>query len=460
MKRIIVALFALSCFVHLEGSTIPALNFNDPLPMRSYYYPYEFLNTQPKARAAGDLTKEIPEVCSFAVSPYVNTSDWSVDPAGLRVMLGNVHGPFGLLSWTYGTVPIGQTENPILVEVGNHHFAATDLSEYKYSTTEYADPAKNFGFFDIPTHYKKMGARFIVSGRVADFVISAYGGVCDMRQSLTGLEDRTQSTTAPSLISPYTTDTVDADVDYMYQNLTRQWTTVFDQMGINYNDWQRIGLEDINLELIWRRNIPIQQEDEDTEWTRFIIVPHFRLTATGGFGDPQDPDVYLSLPFGNNGHSSFSASAGVAFAFNETIEVILEGGATGFTSQTQCIRVPTSSYQSSFYPYKTNVKISPAPIYHGSLALNAHYFIDRLSTFVQFEYANHSQNDYSLVVYDPSFDFTRLQADTEWKYGVLNVGLSYDLSPCVSLGGACQLPMMQRGTFQAHTFMIGIGANF
>jgi hypothetical protein len=293
-------------------------------------------------------------------------------------------------------------------------------------------------------------------------IVSINGGFCDMRQSITALEDQTPNATSPKCIGrlPNETSQFATDQQNVENLLTRQWQTVLQQLGIDYNDWHEIGIEDPTISLTYRGNIPVQQEIKDRKWTKFLIIPHATVSFTGGLGDTQDPDKLLSLPFGSNGHNSISIAAGLGLAFNDTIEVFAEGCATQYSTKTQSMRVPTSLYQFGLYPYKTSVKVSPSNTYSGSFGLNAHYFVDRLSAYVQAAYASHEQDSMELVQNDPAYIISKLEEDTEWKYGAVNLGLNYDLSPNISLGGACQIPMGRRGAYQTNTFMLGMTGTF
>ena len=282
-----------------------------------------------------------------------------------------------------------------------------------------------------------------------------------MRQSMTGLEDQTANADGTSMgVASQETANFTTDKLTLYNALTRQWQKVLTQIGVNYNDWHQIGLEDSTISLTYRGNIPVQQEAKDHKWTQFLIIPHITVSATGAFGDTKNPDILLSLPFGNNGHHAVSISAGCAFAFNDTIEVFGEATATQYLEKVHQMRVPTSIYQSGLYPYKTAVKVTPANTYQGSFGINAHYFIDRLSGYVQATYAAHEKDAMELVTYHSAYCIDKLKADTEWKFGSVNIGLNYDLSPNISLGGAAQLPMGRRGAYLTNTFMVGLTGTF
>ncbi len=458
MKRKVIAFLSLFFWVETECSWTQ-LNYNDAVPLISPNYPFDFLNSEIKADYAHDTMRDIAERVQISFNLFTERTDVANNQDGIRVAAGDVYGRIGLLAMSYGDVPTGQKQAQLLTEIAGTDFTFVTAT---MGTTEYADPSKNFGFLINPAQYKKSGIRMNGSVRLFEnVVISIYGGVCDMRQSITGLVDQTLNANITSMggSSGEATEFA-ADKLTLYNGLTRQWQEVLTQIGVNYQDWHEIGIEDTTIALTYRGNIPVQQEEKDNKWTQFLIIPHVTLSFTAALGDKKDPDILLSLPFGNNGHNGVSISAGCAFAFNDTIEVFGEATATQYFSTTLQMRVPTSLYQSGLYPYKTSVKSSPANSYQGNFGLNAHYFLDKLSGYVQAIYASHEQDNLALIFNDPAYDISRLEADTEWKFGAVNLGLNYDLSPNISLGGAAQLPMARKGAYLTNTFMIGMTATF
>ncbi len=435
------------------------LNQNDALPLLSTLYPFDFLNSDVKASYAHDITKDIAERFQLSVNLFTQSTNWANDADGFRVPTGDVNGRLGLLPMCYGSVPTGKTESTILTNIAGTAFTFVTAN---FNATEYSDPAQYFGFFSVASQYRKMGTRFQVSGRIFEnVVITLNAGACDMRQSSTGIIDERLLANVVTMGGSTAVQTeFSADTVTLYNVLTRQWKDVMHDIGVNYSDWHALGIEDMSLQFTYRKNIPVQQEADDRKWTKFVFIPHLTVIATGAFGEKKNPDILLSLPFGNNGHHSLSLMAGLALAFNETIEVFAEGGITEYASQNQDLRVPTSIYQSGLYPYKTRVKVTPSNTYQGTFGLNAHYFIDKLSTFVQVNYAAHEHDSFELLQYDPAYILSRLETDTEWKYGVVNVGLNYDLSPSISLGAAAQLPMGNRASYLSNTFMIGMTGTF
>lgn len=447
----------------LIGRTPIQLNYVDTLPLYSPMYPYDFLNTEAKARYAGDLTRNISERVQFSFNLFMETTNYANTLSGDRVFAADVHGRIGLLAMCYGSVPAGQTESALVTAIGNTAFTTPGITG-NMDSTAFADPNQQFGFLKNPSTYRKLGVRGFGAFRILEnLTVYMYGGFCDMRQSMTGLEDQTPyatytsigGTSAGSGSSSFATDQ-----SKVQQGLTRQWQNVLTQIGVDYNNWQAMSIEDPTVQITYRQNFPIQQEDEDHVWTKFVIIPHLTAGVTAGFAESQNPNILLSLPFGNNGHTAFTLSVGLAMSFNDTIEIFADGEINQYNTLTKLMRVPTSAYQYGLFPYATKVKVSPANVYRGTFGLNAHYFIDRLSGYVQVAYAHHSEDSYQLVNYDSAYNLLRLKQDSEWKYGAVNIGLNYDLSPNVSLGGAAQFPMNRRGAYLTNTFLIGMTATF
>jgi hypothetical protein len=463
MKRNYIASLALLFLVQTTSPLLVQLNYFDSLPLISPVYPFDFLNSEIKADYAGDQIKDIAERVQFSANLFMQTTNYANNQDGIQVPAGDIHGRIGLLAMTYGSVPKGQRKTTLLTTAGGTAFTTGGTITGNLSTTEYADPNQQFGFLSNPAQFRAAGTRMNGSIRLFEnVVISVNGGFCDMRQSITGLEDQTPYASSPTCIGRLADEDTEftTDKQNVENLLTRQWQKALQQLGIDYSDWHEIGIEDPTISLTYRGNIPVQQEADNRKWTKFLIIPHATVSFTAGLGDTQNPDKLLSLPFGSNGHNSISIAAGVGLAFNETIEVFAEGCATQYTTKTQLMRVPTSLYQFGLYPYKTSVKVSPANTYSGSFGLNAHYFVDRLSGYVQVAYASHEQDDMELIQNDPAYIISKLEEDTEWKYGAVNLGLNYDLSPNISLGGACQLPMGRRGAYLTNTFMLGMTGTF
>ena len=457
-KLLLIAIAAWSTSIHSDTK----LNYHDYLPISSIGYPFEFLNSDYKAECAGDLTKEISESVSLTVMTFMQNADYGYNSAGTRVPAGETLGRINLLGLTYGSrPPTGQTANSLLTAAGalTYHDIADDDS-INFNNDNMTDLQQNFGFLGIPAEYRKIGTRMQLDFKCFNnFIITLQGGVCDMRQSVTGYTDMTPYTNQSSLGSDDSAD-LTLDKAQVYNNLTRLYKEIFDGIGINPNNWHALGIEDAKIALTWRANLPVQQESESNNWTKFVIIPHVTITGVGAFGNNKNPDILLSLPFGNNGHHALDFSTGLAFAFNETVELFVQGGMTSFSNRRYAERVPTNIYQSRVYQYKTDIKVNPSNTVHASTGINAHYFMDRLSAYVQLNYASHEKDTIELVNYDSVYKPERLARDTEWKAAVMNIGLTYDFSPNFSMGGTIQVPIHQRATYSTNTFGFGMTCTF
>lgn len=456
-KLLLIAIAAWSNPIHTDTR----LNYHDPLPIASIGYPFEFLNSDYKAELAGDLTKQISETVSLSCMGFMQNADYGYNSSGTRVPAGDIFGRLGLLPMTYGSAPTGKTESSILSTAGDLTY--TDINNdnsITFDNDNMPDLSQNFGFLSAPIEYRKVGARMQLDFRLFQgLMITVQGGACDMRQTVTGYTDMT-SATAQSSLGWDDADDLTTDKAKVVNKLMRLHKELFTEIGINGENWHCLGIEDPKIALTWRGNIPVQQDSESRSWTKFVIIPHITLTAIGGFGTTKNPDILLSLPFGNNGHHALTLSSGVAFAFNDTIETFVEAGITEFSERRYTERVPTNIYQSRIYQYKTDIRVKPANTFHASGGLNAHYFVDRLSGYVQLHYGSHEKDDIQLVTYDAAYKPARLAQDTEWKTMVLNIGLTYDLSPNMSMGGIVQIPLHQRATYTSNTFGFGLSCTF
>lgn len=278
-----------------------------------------------------------------------------------------------------------------------------------------------------------------------------------MKQTVTQYADRTSSASEGDVFKSNTAlaaGAFDADKDIIELNLMDKRTEIFKQMNINGDDWNEAGPEDVTFGLAWRHNFRVNQYSDPKEWSPFIFTPHLRVAGTFAVGKAKDPDVLLSLPFGNNGHHAIHASGGFGVDFYDTVEFSIEGGATHYFDRTYTERVPTHKLQSLLFPYKTEVKVEPGKTWHMAMCLNAHNFIDHLSVYAQYSYLNHGVNSIALTTPDAAFIPSRLEEQTNYKAQMLDVGFNYDLSPNMTFGFLWQAPLSQRGTYKAHSILL------
>lgn len=435
-------------------SAYTTLNFHDVYPLYNTRYHFNLMNEEQKEIIKEFDGKNIRERIGISASFVGQKATYARNLDKVKVLAGDVHGRLNMVGLTYGSIPTGQTQPALLTTAAGQTF--TTVAGAGLDDATYSDLNQNFGFFSLPTKYRKIGARFNIAIRFLDScVFSMQGGVVDMKQTITAYTDKTSQAAAADVFHTTGSGSVSSgDQTIVEQYLMDQRTAIFTQMGIDAQDWNKAGAEDISFCLAFRHNISVNKHHEEgKEWTRFIITPHARVASTFALGKKQDPDTLLSLPFGNNGHHAVHANAGISLDFIDSIEVACEGGATHFFDRTYRTRVPTHRLQSVLFPYKTDVTVKPGKTWHMSIAMNAHHFIDKLSMYAEYTYLNHGRNSVALVTADSAFVPSRLEDDSNYKVQMAHIGFNYDLSPNVTLGFLWQAPLAQRGTYKSNTLM-------
>lgn len=445
-------------FVFTISNTLCAyttLNFHDVYPPYSTRFHFNLMNEEQKEKIKDIDVKGIREQIGISTSLIAQKATYARNLDKIKVLAGDVHGRLNMIGLTYGSVPTGNTQPALLTAAAGQTF--TTVTGANLNDPTYSDLNQNFGFFSLPIKYRKIGARFNVAIRFLDaFVFSIQGGVVDMKQTITAYTDRTSQANAADVFHTTSSGTVaTADQTTVEEYLMDKRTAIFTQMGINGEDWNKSGAEDFTFCLAFRHNIAINKNyEEGRDWTRFIITPHARLAGTFAVGKAQDPDILLSLPFGNNQHHALHGNAGLTLDFIDSIEFSCEGGATHFFDRTYITRIPTHRLQSVLFPYKADVKVKPGKTWHMSIAMNAYHFIDKLNIYAEYTYLNHGRNTVTLITPDNAFIPSRLEDDTNYKIQMANIGLNYDLSPNTTIGFLWQAPLSQRGTYKTNTFML------
>lgn len=178
-------------------------------------------------------------------------------------------------------------------------------------------------------------------------------------------------------------------------------------------------------------------------------------------GKKINPRDVFAVPFGNNGHAAAGFSAGLNFDFMDTIEVGGEVGFTHFFERDICnLRVPTSEYQSGIFPFATDVTLKPSHNWHFGGKIAAYHFLDRLSLFFQYLIVDHCEDKIELKCPDPAFKPEILECLTNWKVKLVDIGVTYDISPNTGLGFLWQAPLSQKNAYRSTTVLFTFYATF
>jgi hypothetical protein len=362
------------------------------------------------------------------------------------------------------------------------------------------------GFFSRPMQYRKRGIRFEVYGRLfRDFGFCVRGGVATINQTVNYV-DLTNSKSckydcegkliktkniaikllnAPNIYfnSPRlstiqgATNTIGLTTDDEWEgvlqcitnNLMNNVNNVAEAYDINLCNFNETSIEDVHGEVFWRHPFMINENAPDCEWTNFIVTPFVAVGGSAGIAKSIDYNRLNALPFGNNGHNSLTFNTGVLFDFARTkwrpqhIEFGVQAGFAHFFSKKFCnYRMPNNNRQQDFYPFYTDVEVTPGKTWQGSIILNSYHFCNNMSFVSECIFASHNRD--SIVVLDPDpthvYKPEDLECQSSWNAQVLNLGLNWDISPSAFLGFATQQPLSRRGAYRSTSYLLTFGLSY
>lgn len=470
------------------------MNQNDPAPMFTTLFPYGFLNENFKEREKEGTPDQIDERMRLVLTPFAQKADMARDIEKAKVYAGDVYGRWNMLGLTYGVTPVNSTL-PATLQNALNVGAYQDGQPLDYEP--YTDTKKNLGFFSVPLKYQKVGFRYRMEIRlISDLVFIFQGGVANIKQ-IRGMSQTeadiidTDNPTDPLIVlrGPFidpgrelqrNTNTSIVTFDDYYGTPTpvgvgptpapdiatierlimQPYQDIFDEMGLNINNFGATGSEDVYLGLVWRHNFFMNTQN-GKEWAPFIVTPFVRVAAVIGVGKEKDQSKIFSLPFGNDGHHGIVFNGGMSFDFYETIEVCWEAGSNHFFKRDiGGMFVPNSELQSGIYPFKTNVTVAPGKVSYFTFSLHAYHFIEKLSFYAEYLFANHSKNTITLLQPDPAFKPESLENITAWKTQLANVAFNYTLAPHLTIGVLWQAPLSRRTAYTTNTIAISLAGTF
>jgi hypothetical protein len=458
-SRIIIIVCFLVTYIPINA--LSSLARNDPYPVFSSQDPHTFLYTHEKLKIKDpEFAERKRDNVGISISPFGQNADRGRNTQGVRTDLGDLTGRWGMIPLLYGPIPNGKTMAPILQTALNNLFPGVLPGDLNDPTK--IDPTQNFGYFSVPLEYRKRGVRLQLDADIyAGFGIRLQTGIVSMSQTNTGFIDLTTCTPMSCQFdpAPITGEQVE---EFLMQPLK----TIAEEIKIDICNWCEVSIEEVRIELFWRRGFELNREEED--WPHFLIVPFFVVGGTvspgsenriseGGFNRA------FFLPFGNNDHSGVGFTAGLDIDFVESIELGAEVGMTYFFKRNfEKFRVPTSEYQTSIFPFTTDVSVHPGFNWHFGAKIAAYHFLERLSGWLQYIQMEHKPDDITLRKCEDEGIFLPevLECVSGFKAKFIDVGLNYDISPNISLGLFWQAPITQQNTYRSSTIMLTFNATF
>ncbi|MFS8506730.1 MAG: hypothetical protein LVQ75_01185 [Candidatus Babeliales bacterium] len=469
---LILVIFAYQTRIYSTTATITQHDF---YPLHATLYPFDFLNEQRKAAIKGMTHHPMPERMRFCATAFGQKATLGRDQDKVECPAGDIHGRWNMVGLTYGTVPTGHTLPALLTAAAGQTYQDGQLLSHE----NYSDVNDHLGHFSIPLRYIKMGARFDFSVRIfSDIVLQVQTGIADIKQTHTKFLDQGDPlvyTTAIPVQDIYGSTAAPADLVADRATIAN-WLMdphelIFEQMGLNIQDFHATGPEDVLLSLIWRHNFAInkpgsydQSDDEfnrDHEWSQFIMTPFFKVTGIVGIGKEKDQTKAFSIPFGNNKHNGVSIATGLSMDFYETIEFTWQAGASHFFKRDiSGMYVPNDERQRGVFPFKTDVSYAPGKTWFFTCALNAYHFMEKLSFYTEYIYTSHAKDTVKLLTPDTAFKPHVLEDHTKWAVQAMNIGFNYDFSPYMKAGFTWQAPLVRRGAYKTNTLAVTLAGTF
>lgn len=458
----------------------------DPLPLYSSNNPHEFLYTMRKDEKRGLIPDMNHERINFTASFFAQRATHAKDFQDKAVDIGSIRGNWNMFGLLYNRCSNSDFISTLTATPFFLPCTPSCTSPIPTGTFQFGDPnafvgLENYAFgptlgkVTVPLEYRKIGARFEAAINIVEdlCLVKAQIGIGDIHQILTpsAFVDLSGTTvgsdTAATAANIQVTSTTLTGTDAL-----RKVTTAF---GLDVTNYKKAGMEDLRGQIIFRHAFPVNYGRDDT-WPRFLFMPFVQLYGCLGLSERVDPSRVFAVPFGNNGHNSWAFNGGLSFDFEDSLELVVEGGGTYFSSERICnFRVPTHQLQSGIFPCTATVIYKPAPTWHFLATIFARRFIDRLSGHVQFVLLNHfedcitlcSQTGHNQVCGEPtSTGVTQnlltclLAPRTKWDVKQIIIGLNYEISPYMTLGALWQAPLKVHGAPNTNTIVASFIANF
>ncbi|MBY0109968.1 MAG: hypothetical protein K2X90_02550 [Candidatus Babeliaceae bacterium] len=482
---------------------ITNLTNNDVYPMYSPVFPCDYLTRNERYYYIDGLDSFCQERFQIAISPFRQSADSGTDICKKKVPLGDLTGRWNIPALFYPQ----QYGNPEeITEVQSNLFAAldavgpatepvsTDLTTTCSAIINplYSDIEHRFGFFDVDIKYRKYGLRFqfdfllydpiglrVQTGFATikqipcftDLTCSATGLACPAGCSSSGSPDIScceTGYTPDATTNPCVQNTACIDIygcyckQIMIDKVMKQIETIANTLNMNIDRMQSQGFEDTRVTLFFRRPYAINADRDD--WHFFLCTPYITLDASFPTGKTPNPTNLFAVPLGNKGHFGLGTTGGVTFDFVKTVEIGFEFNVTQFFPKTHsCVPAPTYITQAGIYPETMTVKVSPGLNWNAVFSINAYHFLSRISAFFQYVFNGHDEDCFKIcsATTDPAnISLKRLVENSKWESNVVNVGMTYDISPNLALGFLWQSPSARRNAYKSTTVMLSIVGTF
>jgi len=451
-------------------ANLSSLAKNDAFPMFSALDPQTFLLTHEKLKYRDiEWADAKGKYASLSISPFAQNADKGKPIEGQSPIeglcitdptqdcsdaLGDLTGRSGMIPLIYGLLPEGINQWPSTLQIAREGLFPEQVNADPNAILDdpnVIDPTQMFGYFSFPLKYRKRGVRFDINLQFWDDIgVNLQTSVSSIRQTV---QKRINLTTSePTEFMGLSAEDVNTFLMKPLDNITQE-------IDLDICNFQQNSIEEIRLNLYWRHAYEINKDKNYFPY--LLVIPFLEVGGSTSPGKKKDPNKFFGLPFGNNEHASVGLTGGINFDFIESIEV---GGEVGFThffdKSFTDFRIPTNKFQTTIFPFTTDVKVSPGRNWHFAGKISACHFLANLSMYFQYIIIEHKNDDIKLKKDDPAFLPKLLEKTTGWKTKLVNIGFNYDISPNLILGFLWQAPLSQRNTYRSTTILFTFNATF
>lgn len=502
------------------SSIITTLNNHDPLPIFNSSFPYAYLANNDKEYIKGKLYAKDPNYISIAASVFYERADKGKNQDGITSYIGDLTGRWNMLSLlpfnsnhTGSSANTDRSDIPSSVPEG-YPTAIQDIGDQLLTCINsivgdspsqlqsiqgllsIQGERQLFGFFAVPIKYRKRGVRFDASARYGNLGVSVQTGVADMsqrakfidmtQQNIEGVyclaKDCPTSTTGSQpliyFLNPFPSAQVSQSqwgsvVDCVHLDVMNQLNIIANALNINLCDFNKTSVEDVHIELFWRRTIAINTKKcREGDWPSFIFTPFAAIGCSIGFANEVNQNQAFSISAGNNGFDALRFNAGFSIDFFNSFELGATAGFTHFNSRRLAgFRLPSNESQNVLYPFKTDVCYNPGDTWHTSVFMNAFNYYDHFSFYAEYVWVVHNRDKITLLnpldikdlsIIDPTngenkgFKPCVLECKTPWSVQVINTGLTWAASPNFTLGVSAQIPIQRVNAYKSTTLMASV----
>ncbi len=495
-------LVPLMVFVYIPlPAPITNLTNNDPFPVYSPVFPNDYLTRNIRYYYIDGLDSYCQEKVQFSISPFRQSADSGNDIHKRKTGLGNLTGRWNIPALFYpekfGTQDERFAIQNTIIDALDAESPSSETSLRTDLTTTcsaiinpwYSDVRKEFGFFDVDIKYRKYGLRFQLDFLLKDPVgIRVQTGFANIKQvpyffdltcSATGLACPAGCTSpdisccesgapTPGAANPCITNTACVDVfgcyckQIMIDKVMKQREIIARALNLNIDRMESQGFEDTRISIFFRRAYAINADRDD--WHFFLCTPYLTLDTLLPSGKNTNPRNIFALPLGNRGHYGLGGTAGITFDFVKTVEVGFEFNITKFFKKKHsCVPCPTDFTQAGMFPEQMVISVDPGLNWNAVFSLNAYHFLSRISAYVQYVFNGHDEDCLEIICgpTDPrNISLRRMVENSKWESDVVNVGLTYDISPNLALGFLWQAPAARRNAYRSTTLMLSLVGTF